>query len=144
MKTIETFKNDLGTLRTDLNATTYRVEKVQELLSDLVEKLDGLYDQSVSNKDQAVDLVRAADDLKPAKDNRALCSSHYRMLAILNEYGVMHREHVARLLGVKDQTVMQMMHVCRHHGLAHLKTRKGVVSLQSLADGVSENINFKI
>ena len=144
MKTLETFKNDLGTLRTDLNATTYRVEKVQELLSDLVEKLDGLYDQSVSNKDQAVDLVRAADDLKPSNDSRSLCASHYRMLAILDEYGVMHREHVARLLGVKDQTITQMMHVCRHHGIAHLKTSRGVVSLQSLADGVSENINFKI
>ena len=144
MKTFDEFKTDLGTLRTDLNATTYRVEKVQELLSDLVEKLDGLYDQSVSNKDQAVDLVRAADDLKPRQEDRRVYATHYRMLAILNEYGVMHREHVARLLGVKDQTVMQMMHVCRHHGLAHLKTSRGVVSLQSLADGVSNNLNFKI
>ena len=144
MKTFDEFKTDLGTLRTDLNATTYRVEKVQELLSDLVEKLDGLYDQSVSNKDQAVDLVRAADDIKPRQEDRRVYATHYRMLAILNEYGVMHREHVARLLGVKDQTVMQMMHVCRHHGLAHLKTSRGVVSLQSLADGVSDNTNFKI
>ena len=144
MKTFDEFKTDLGTLRTDLNATTYRVEKVQELLSDLVEKLDGLYDQSVSNKDQAVNLVRAADDLKLSKENRSLCSSHYRMLAILNEYGVMHREHVARLLGVKDHTVTQMLHVCRHHGIADLKTRKGVVSLNGLADGVSDNTNFKI
>jgi DNA-directed RNA polymerase specialized sigma24 family protein len=144
MKTIETFKTDLTTLRTDLNATTYRVEKVQELLSDLVEKLDGLYDQSVSNKDQAVDLVRAADDLKPAKDTRALCSSHYRMLAILNEYGVMHREHIARILGVKPKTIGQYAHIVKHHGLAHLQTRRGVVSLQSLADGVSDNTNFKI
>ena len=144
MKTFNEFKHDLGTLRTDLNATTYKVEKVQELLSDLVEKLDGIYDQSVSNKDQAVDLVRAVDDIKPSKDSRALCSSHYRMLAILNEYGVMHREHVARLLGVKDQTVMQMMHTCRHHGIAELKTSRGVVSLQSLADGVSDNTNFQI
>lgn len=144
MKTFTEFKNDLSTLRTDLNATTYKVEKVQELLSDLVDKLDGIYDQSVSNKDQAVDLVRAADDIKPSKDSRALCSSHYRMLAILNEYGVMYRRHVAELLGVKDKTVTQMVHVCRHHGLAHLKTRKGVVSLQSLADGVSDNTNFKI
>jgi len=144
MKTFDEFKTDLGTLRTDLNATTYRVEKVQELLSDLVEKLDGLYDQSVSNKDQAVDLVRAADDLKPRQEDRRVYATHYRMLAILNEYGVMHREHVARLLGVKDQTIMQMMHVCRHHGLAHLKTSRGVVSLQSLADGVSDNTNFKI
>ena len=144
MKTLNEFKNDLGTLRTDLNATTYRVEKVQELLSDLVEKLDGLFDQSVSNKDQAGDLVRAADDLKPRQEDRRLYATHYRMLAILNEYGVMHREHVARLLGVKDQTVMQMMHVCRHHGVADLKTSRGVVSLQSLADGVSDNTNFKI
>ena len=144
MKTIETFKTDLNTLRTDLNATTYRVEKVQELLSDLVEKLDGLYDQSVSNKDQAGDLVRAVDTLKPTREDRRLYATHYRMLAILNEYGVMHREHVARLLGVKDQTVMQMLHVCRHHGIADLKTSRGVVSLQSLADGVSDNTNFKI
>jgi len=144
MKTLSEFKTDLTTLRTDLNATTYRVEKVQELLSDLVEKLDGLYDQSVSNKDQAVDLVRAADDLKPRQQDRRLFSSHYRMLAILNEYGVMHREHVARLLGVKDHTVTQMLHVCRHHGIADLKTRKGVVSLNGLADGVSDNTNFKI
>lgn len=144
MKTLTEFKNDLGTLRTDLNATTYRVEKVQELLSDLVEKLDGLYDQSVSNKDQAVDLVRAVDDIKPRQEDRRVYATHYRMLAILNEYGVMYRRHVADLLGVKDHTVTQMLHVCRHHGLADLKTRKGVVSLQSLADGVSENTNFKI
>lgn len=144
MKTLETFKTDLGTLRSDLNQTTYKVEKVQDLLSDLVEKLDGLYDQSISNKDQAVDLVRAVDDLKPSKDNRSLCSSHYRMLAILNEYGVMHREHIARILGVKPETIGQYAHIVKHHGLAHLQTRKGVVSLQSLADGVSENTNFKI
>tara|TARA_S200002703_G_C3666548_1_gene204626 strand:- start:79 stop:510 length:432 start_codon:yes stop_codon:yes gene_type:complete len=143
MKTFDEFKTDLGTLRTDLNATTYRVEKVQELLSDLVEKLDGIYDQSVSNKDQAVDLARVVDIVRPREDRR-LFSSHYRMLAILNEYGAMHREHVAALLGVKDLTVQQMLHVCRHHGLAQLKTRRGVVSLQSLADGVSNNTNFKI
>ena len=144
MKTIETFKTDLKTLRTDLNATTYRVEKVQELLSDLVEKLDGLYDQSVSNKDQAVDLVNAADTLKATREDRRVFSSHYRMLAILNDYGVMHREHIAKLLGVQDQTVQQMMHVCRHHKLAELKTSRGIVTLQSLADGVSDNENFRI
>ena len=143
MKTFDEFKTDLGTLRTDLNATTYRVEKVQELLSDLVEKLDGLYDQSVSNKDQAVDLTRAVDIVRPREDRR-LFSSHYRMLAILNQYGAMHREHVAALLGVKNQTIDQMMHVCRHHGLASLHSRKGVVSIESLADGVRENTNFKI
>jgi hypothetical protein len=144
MKTLNEFKNDLGTLRTDLNATTYKVEKVQELLSDLVEKLDGLYDQSISNKDQAVDLVRAVDDIAPKQQHRRLFSSHYRMLAILAQYGAMDREHVAKLIGVEPQTITQMTHVCRHHGLADLKTRRGVVRLLSLADGVSDNTNFKI
>lgn len=144
MKTIETFKTDLKTLRTDLNATTYRVEKVQELLSDLVEKLDGLYDQSVSNKDQAVDLVRTADTLKPAQEDRKLCSSHYRMLAILSVYGVMEREHIAKILGIKPKTVSQYAHIVKHNGLAQLRSRKGTLILDSLADGVSDNENFRI
>jgi len=143
MKTHTQFTTDLNNLRTDLNTMTYKVEKTQELLSDLVEKLDGLYDHSVSAKDQAVDLVRDVDAVKPREDRRVF-SSHYRMLAILNEYGAMHREHVAKLLGVRSETVMQMMHVCRHHELAQLKTSRGVVTLQSLADGVSTNENFKI
>jgi len=144
MKTHEQFTADLNNLRSDLNTMTYRVEKTQELLSDLVEKLDGLYDHSVSAKDQAVDLVRDVDAIKPRKEDRRVFSSHYRMLAILNDYGVMHREHIAKLLGVKELTVQQMMHVCRHHGLAQLKTSRGIVTLQSLADGVSENKHFKI
>jgi len=144
MKTLETFKTDLNTLRTDLNATTYRVEKVQELLSDLVEKLDGLYDQSVSNKDQAVDLVRAVDDLKPRQEDRPLRSTHYRMLAILAEYGVMERRHIAKIMGVKPETIAQYTHIVKHHGLAQLRSRKGWVSLQSLADGVRDNENFRI
>lgn len=143
MKTIETFKTDLNTLRTDLNATTYRVEKVQELLSDLVEKLDGLYDQSVSNKDQAVDLVRAADDLKPQQEDRPLRSTHYRMLAILAHYGTMEREHIAGIMGVKPETIAQYTHIVKHHGLADLQSRKGRVTLYSLADGVSDNNHFR-
>jgi len=143
MKTLETFKTDLNTLRTDLNATTYRVEKVQELLSDLVEKLDGLYDQSVSNKDQAVDLVRAADDLKPQQEDRPLRSTHYRMLAILAHYGTMHRDHIASIMGVKPETISQYTHIVKHHGLADLQSRKGRVTLYSLADGVSDNNHFR-
>ena len=143
MKTLETFKNDLGTLRTDLNATTYRVEKVQELLSDLVEKLDGLYDQSVSNKDQAVDLVRAVDNLDK-NDTRVIRSTHYRMLAILAHYGTMEREHIAGIMGVKPETISQYTHIVKHHKLADLQSRKGRVTLYSLADGVSDNNHFKI
>ena len=144
MKTFNDFKTDLETLRTDLNATTYRVEKVQELLGDLVEKLDGLYDQSVSNKDQAVDLVRAVDTIKPNQADRPLRSTHYRMLALLAAYGVMERKHIARIMGVKPETIAQYTHIVKHHGLAQLRSRKGWVSLQSLADGVRDNENFRI
>ena len=144
MKTLTEFKTDLKTLRTDLNATTYRVEKVQELLSDLVEKLDGLYDQSVSNKDQAVNLVRTADTLKIPSKDRQLCSSHYRMLAILSVYGVMEREHIAKILGIKPKTVSQYAHIVKHNGLAQLRSRKGTLILDSLADEVRDNENFRI
>jgi len=144
MKTFNDFKTDLETLRTDLNATTYRVEKVQELLGDLVEKLDGLYDQSVSNKDQAVDLVRAVDNIKPKQEDRPLRSTHYRMLAILAHYGTMEREHIAGIMGVKPETIAQYTHIVKHHGLADLQSRKGRVTLYSLADEVRENTNFKI
>ena len=142
MKTFEDFKNDLGTLRTDLNATTYRVEKVQELLSDLVEKLDGLYDQSVSNKDQAADLVRAVDTVKPTKGHR-IQRQHFRMLAILNEYGPMHREHVAKLLGMKTTSVDQLACQIRKHHLGDLKSRKGVYTLQAIGDNVRDNAYFQ-
>jgi len=144
MKTFETFKTDLNTLRTDLNTTTYRVEKVQELLGDLVEKLDGLYDQSVSNKDQAVDLVRDVEDIKPPQhEDRPLRSTHYRMLALLAHYGTMHRDHIAGIMGVKPETIAQYTHIVKHHGLADLQSRKGRVTLFSLADGVSEHNHFR-
>lgn len=144
MKTFDEFKNDLGTLRTDLNATTYRVEKVQELLSDLVEKLDGLYDQSVSNKDQAADLVRAVDTIKPHKNNLRITPKHFRMMALLNEYGAMHRENLARILGVSEKTITQMQWQIHRNHLGSLKTRRGVVILNAIGDGVSDNDNFKL
>lgn len=143
-KTQTEYENDLRTLRHDLNSTVHKVEKIQELLSDLVEKLDGLYDHSVSAKDQAVDLVRDYVESNVAPDTRIVRSTHYRMLAILSVYGVMEREHVARILGVKDQTVAQYVHIIKHNGLAQLRSRKGTIILDSLADGVRDNENFRI
>lgn len=143
-KTQAQYENDLRTLRHDLNSTVHRVEKIQELLGDLVEKLDGLYDHSVSAKDQAVDLVRDYVESNVAPDTRLVRSTHYRMLAILSVYGVMEREHVARILGVKDQTVAQYVHIIKHNGLAQLRSRKGTIILDSLADGVRDNENFRI
>ena len=144
-KTQAQYENDLRTLRHDLNSTVHKVEKIQELLGDLVEKLDGLYDHSVSAKDQAVDLVRDyVESNVVEKQDRPLRSTHYRMLAILSVYGVMEREHVARILGVKDQTVAQYVHIIKHNGLAQLRSRKGTIILDSLADGVRDNENFRI
>jgi hypothetical protein len=143
-KTQTEYAMDLRTLRHDLNSTIHKVEKIQELFSDIVEKLDGLYDHSVSTKDQAVDLCRDYVESNVAPDTRAVRSTHYRMLAILAHYGSMEREHIASILGVKPETVAQYTHVIKHNGLAQLRSRKGWVSLQSLADGVRENENFRI
>jgi len=144
MKTHEQFTTDLNNLRSDLNTMTYRVEKTQELLSDLVEKLDGLYDHSVSAKDQAVDLVRDVEDIKPRQhEDRPLRSTHYRMLAILAQYGTMERAHIADIMGVKPETIAQYTHIVKHHRLADLQSRKGKVTLFSLADGVSDNNHFR-
>jgi len=144
MKTHEQFTTDLNNLRSDLNTMTYRVEKTQELLSDLVEKLDGLYDHSVSAKDQAVDLVRDVADIKPRQpEDRPLRSTHYRMLAILAQYGTMERAHIADIMGVKPETIAQYTHIVKHHRLADLQSRKGKVTLFSLADGVSDNNHFR-
>lgn len=142
-KTQTEYQNDLRTLRHDLNSTVHRVEKIQELLGDLVEKLDGLYDHSVSAKDQAVDLVRDYVESN-VPDTRTVRSTHYRMLALLAAYGVMERKHIAQIMGVKPETIAQYTHIIKHHGLAQLRSRKGWVSLQSLADGVRDNENFRI
>ena len=144
-KTQTEYQNDLRVLRHDLNSTVHKVEKIQELVSDLVEKLDGLYDHSVSAKDQAVDLVRDyVESNVVEKQDRPLRSTHYRMLAILAAYGVMERKHIASIMGVKPETISQYTHIVKHHGLAQLRSRKGWVSLQSLADGVRDNENFRI
>lgn len=142
-KTQAQYENDLRTLRHDLNSTVHRVEKIQELLSDLVEKLDGLYDHSVSAKDQAVDLCRDYVETN-VPDSRIVRSTHYRMLAILAHYGTMEREHIAGIMGVKPETIGQYTHIVKHHGLADLQSRKGRITLYSLADGVSDNENFRI
>lgn len=133
-----------------MNTKTFSTELAdhREALSNLATQIETLASQLDDLKSEMDDEVISADELieadKKRQEDRRVFSSHYRMLAILNDYGVMHREHIAKLLGVKDQTVMQMMHVCRHHKLAELKTSRGIVTLQSLADGVSENKHFTI
>jgi len=143
MKTHTEFTTDLNNLRTDLNTMTFRVEKTQELLSDLVDKLDGLYDHSVSAKDQAVDLVRDVDAIKPKKEHR-IQAQHFRFLALLNEYGEMPRSHVAKLLGLKESSVDQLANQIRKHHLGDLRSRKGVYILHAIGDDVAGNDNFKL
>ena len=144
-KTQTDYAMDLRTLRHDLNSTVHRVEKIQELLGDLVEKLDGLYDHSVSAKDQAVDLCNNyVESNVVEQQDRPLRSTHYRMLALLAHYGSMEREHIAGIMGVKPETIAQYTHIVKHHRLADLQSRKGRITLYSLADGVSENNHFTI
>ena len=134
-----------------MNTKTFSTELAdhREALANLANQIETLASQLDDLKSDMDDEVTSADELieadsKRDRQDRRVFSSHYRMLAILEQYGSMHREHVAKLLGVQDQTIMQMLHVCRHRGLAELKTSRGVVTLYSLADGVRENNHFTI
>ena len=131
----KTFSNELADHREALSNLASQIETLASQLDDLKSEMD---DEVIS----ADELIAA--DSKRTADNRPLRSTHYRMLALLAHYGTMHRDHIAGIMGVKPETIGQYTHIVKHHGLADLQSRKGRVTLFSLADGVSENNHFRI
>lgn len=132
-----------------MNTKTFSTELAdhREALSNLASQIETLASQLDDLKSEMDDEVISADELIAAdskrQEDRPLRSTHYRMLALLAHYGTMHREHIAGIMGVKPETIAQYTHIVKHHGLAELQSRKGRVTLFSLADGVSENNHFR-
>ena len=146
MKTTQELRDDIATLRTDLNTITLKIEKAQTQLSDALDNLDGVYDGNVTAKDDANQLILDLDkgiDTGPKKD-RLVRSTHYRMLAILDHYGPMPRAHIAGMMGIKEATVAQYCHVIHHNKMGRLQSRKGVVSLLDVGWHVRHHDNFKL
>jgi len=146
MKTTQELRDDIATLRTDLNVITMKIEKAQTQLSDAIDNLDGVYDGNVSAKDDANQLVLDLDKKieKGSDIGRKINTTHYRMLAILDHYGPMPRAHIAGMLGVKDATIAQYQHCIHHHKMGRLQSRKGVVSLQYVRGDVRSHEHFKL
>ena len=130
----KTFSTELADHREALSNLANQIETLASQLDDLKNEMD---DEVIS----ADELIQA--DQKRTADNRPLRSTHYRMLALLAHYGTMHRDHIAGIMGVKPETIGQYTHIVKHHGLADLHSRKGRVTLFSLADGVSEHNHFR-
>ena len=146
MKTTQDLRDDIATLRTDLNVITMKIEKAQTQLSDAIDNLGGVYDGNVSAKDDANQLVLDLDKKieKGSDIGRKINTTHYRMLAILDHYGPMPRAHIAGMLGVKEATVSQYAHCIHHHKLGRLQSRKGVVSLKYVDTTTRLHESFKL
>ena len=146
MKTTQDLRDDIATLRTDLNVITMKIEKAQTQLSDAIDNLGGVYDANVSAKAAANQLVLDLDKKieKGSDIGRKINTTHYRMLAILDHYGPMPRAHIAGMLGVKEATVSQYAHCIHHHKLGRLQSRKGVVSLKYVDTTTRLHESFKL
>ena len=146
MKTTQDLRDDIATLRTDLNTITLRIEKAQTQLSDVVDNLEGVHEGNVSAKDDANQLILDLDKVTShGKDvSRKINTTHYRMLAILDHYGPMPRAHIAGMLGVKEATIAQYQHCIHYNNLGRLQSRKGIVSLQYVGMQTRTHEHFKI
>lgn len=129
-------KTHLGDILTELDNLASHAQNLADCLSDL----HGEIDEADTSAQILVDHVEL---VKPKKQPK-LGVKHFRMLAILNEYGDVHRNHVALLLGMKPASVDQLANQIRKHHLADLRSRKGVYKLHALGDDVSTNENFKL
>jgi hypothetical protein len=130
----KTFSTELADHREALSTLANQIDTLSSQLDDLKNEMDG----EVISADELIEA-----DQKRTADDRKIRSTHYRMLALLDHYGTMHRDHIAGIMGVKSETIGQYTHIVKHHGLADLQSRKGRVTLFSLADGVRENNHFR-
>jgi hypothetical protein len=134
-----------------------RAHDLREQLRDILSTLDNLSSHAQTLADCLSDLHSDVDDADTAamelrnnveavktKQRRNIGPKHFRLLAILNEYGPMHREHIAKLLGVKVSTLGQLANQVRKHHLGDLRSRCGVYTLHAVGDDVTHNDNFKI
>ena len=146
MKTTQDLRDDIATLRTDLNLITKKIEKAQTQLTDAIDNHDGVYDGNVSAKDDANQLILDLDKKieKGSDVGRKINTTHYRMLAILDHYGPMPRAHIAGMLGVKEATIAQYQHCIHYHNLGRLQSRKGVVTLQHVGMQTRTHEHFKL
>jgi len=134
-KSYEDYLTELREHRYALQALTTKMQGIQSQIDDLADLLN---DEATS----ARELVDTAGSIK--KSEHRIGPKHFRLLAILAEYGPMHRDHVARILGMKASSVGQLACQIRKHHLGDLKSRKGFYTLHAIGDDVRDNAEYKL
>jgi uncharacterized protein YukE len=142
MKTFEDYKADAQDLREQLRDILSTLDNLSSHAQTLADCLSDLHSEVDDADTAAMELRNNVEAVKPKKGHR-IQRQHFRMLAILNEYGPMHREHVAKLLGMKTTSVDQLACQIRKHHLGDLRSRKGVYTLEAIGDDVRDNAYFQ-
>lgn len=139
----EDYKAEASDLREQLRDILNTLDNLSSHAQTLADCLSNLHSDVDDADTTAMELRNNVDAVKPKAQRRNIGPKHFRLLAILNEYGPMHRDHVAKLLGVKVSTLGQMANQVRKHHLGDLKSRKGVYTLQAIGDDVRDNAHFQ-
>lgn len=139
-----------------MNIEDYKTEAndLREQLRDLLATLDGLASHAQTLADCLCDLhgdlegaETTADLLAESEPVHAtrpkIGPAHFRMLAVLNQYGPMARADVAKLVGISETTVGTYASAIRKHHLGDLVSRGGVYTLRAVGDGVTDSLHFK-
>jgi len=134
-KSHDEYLTELREHRYALQALTTKMQGIQVLIDDLADQLN---DEATS----ARELIGTAESIKTSEHR--IGPKHFRLLAVLAEYGPMHRDHVARILGLKASSVDQLACQIRKHHLGDLKSRKGFYTLHAIGDNVRDNAEYKL
>ena len=143
MKTFEDYKADAQDLREQLRDILNTLDNLSSHAQTLADCLSDLHSEVDDADTAAMELRNNVEAVKPKAKNK-IGPKHFRLLAILAEYGPMHREHVAKLLGMKASSVGQLACQIRKHHLGDLKSRKGFYTLHAIGDDVRDNAEYKL
>jgi len=139
----EDYKTEAHDLREQLRDILNTLDNLSSHAQTLADCLSNLHSDVDDADTTAMVLRNNVDAVKP-KAVHKIGPKHFRLLAILAEYGPMHRDHVARILGMKASSVDQLATQVRKHQLGHLQSRRGFYTLHAIGDGVRDNAEYKL
>ena len=143
MKTFEDYKAEARDLREQLRDILNTLDNLSGHAQTLADCLADLHTDVDEADTTALDLVNHVGVIKP-KNRAKIGAKHFRLLAVLNEYGPMHRSHIARLVGLSEKSVDLYACNIRKNHLGDLVSKKGVYTLRAMGDGVADSQDFKL
>ena len=139
----EDYKTEAHDLREQIRDILSTLDNLASHAQTLADCLSDLHSDVDDADTTAMVLRNNVDTVKPKAANK-IGPKHFRLLAVLAEYGPMHRDHVARILGLKASSVDQLACQIRKHHLGDLKSRKGFYTLHAIGDNVRDNADYKL